>query len=102
MDSLAKSYINLRKFNKAYELLNEYIEKSTIVYGKDNVTTVAYKLSLGHAFFADGRHDEAKELFQECLKISKNDDYQRVQTMSALAVCCTEIGKYEESYSRNA
>jgi tetratricopeptide (TPR) repeat protein len=71
MDSLAKSYINLRKFNKAYELLNECIEKSTIVYGKDHDTTVAYKLSLGHAFFADGRHDEAKKLFQECLKISK-------------------------------
>jgi tetratricopeptide (TPR) repeat protein len=98
MNSLATSYTCLRKFHQAYELLNECIEKSTIMNGKDHKETIRYMTTLGDAYNDDGRHDEAQDLFRECLEtITNNDDGQYVGIISRLAYSCIEKFQYEEA-----
>ena len=97
MDSLATSYTILRQFNEAYELLNECIERSTIMNGNDD-QTIRHMTTLGDAYREDGRHDEAQKILRECLAmITNNDDEQYLGIISRLAASCIKTSQYEEA-----
>ena len=96
METLAASYTNLRRFDRAYKLLNECIETSTVIYGKYHDHTISYQSSLGYAYIEDGRHNQGQKLLHECLALTKNDD-KKYEIMGRLASIYELNCQYEEA-----
>jgi tetratricopeptide (TPR) repeat protein len=96
MNTLSKSYIQLRKFNDAYELTNECIKTSTIVNGKDHGATLYHMLSLIDIYTFEGRHEEAQKLLREYIAKINKDDIQYLDILCRLASNCISTSQYEE------
>lgn len=105
-NNLATSYIAMKRWSEAEELLRHAIESSTETHGPDSRETLTALSNMGSVLIGTGRYDEAEELLRSALErelaVYGETDIRAAMARSNLAICLYHLKRYAEAAEEQA